>query len=888
MASKKIHVTIDGEEHVSDATTSADSALGGFTDKIPGYAKTIAGLTVAYQVVQAAIGKVRDVVVESFAAYDELATSQRKLEGTSKLTGLSLEYLNGIAAKGRAEFGLSRVEANDYATEVAKLAVKSGDASKATELLAGFLNIGAARGLSAAESLQRASQAILGVDEGTDALFSRNPSQLYKDYEAIIGKTAGKFDDMDKAAALAYAVLDGGQKTVGSYSSFLDSAQGKQALFNSQLQETKAKLGEVLQPLREFAVNSMGKLLESSGQGIAAVGALTRSLVAFLAALEPIAKPVLALGTVLLQVFAVGSEQIIIAIRSLAAKTAISVGSMIEAFGDLAERGGKFLKLLGIDVVADTGRRMKEFGEQMVQVNQNKLLQVEWDSAQFSARTVKLWEGWTVKNTKTVEEGMSGIEGAVTTATPKVEAAAGAMGAKIHDRLGKPLELAIGLTEGAVQRLGRAATDQLPTAQSEKFLTHMQGLVVASEEARQRITGVAAGTTTAATKTKDMAREVEGFARGAIDAATSFGVIDDAAARSLNSAVNIASALGNMAKSGFSFAGAVGVIGGVASIVSSMMANDAERRRLLRDNNAAIGKFSRDIGGLKLNVTGEDFGKAKTALGGLTFGGTMGSFGNDFSKLAEALAGNGLTVADLKKIGEELGIQLQDRNGNFSFEAVAQLQRQLGQVSPGRLGMGFQDQLRFFQDSQLVANNTGVGAIGGMLDFLRNVGGVTALDGLDVRDPAALREALRGIFTQLNNGQGVGGLGKLTGSQFMDILLQLIGDIDGLDAGTGGGTITIPDGVGSGGGTTTVPVDSIQTVIGAMNANLGTILTAHTVIHERIAAGVESSAMSLTSIDTKMDRLILATGENGEALNVRFEALRRTAAANAGVGPVFS
>lgn len=70
MAKREVTVVINGEEYVSKATGEADAAMSGFAGKIPGYAKVIAGMAVAYQAVQAVIGKVRDVVVESFAAYD--------------------------------------------------------------------------------------------------------------------------------------------------------------------------------------------------------------------------------------------------------------------------------------------------------------------------------------------------------------------------------------------------------------------------------------------------------------------------------------------------------------------------------------------------------------------------------------------------------------------------------------------------------------------------------------------------------------------------------------------------------------------------------------------------------------------------------------------------
>ena len=112
-----------------------------------------------------------------------------------------------------------------------------------------------------------------------------------------------------------------------------------------------------------------------------------------------------------------------------------------------------------------------------------------------------------------------------------------------------------------------------------------------------------------------------------------------------------------------------------------------------------------------------------------------------------------------------------------------------------------------------------------------------------------------------------------------------------LDAGTAGTGTTGTTGsgvtVGTGtGGTVTVPADSIQSVIGAMNSNLGAILTTHTDLHTRVATATEASAAWLQSIDGKMDRLIAVSASvNGtdEALEDRRFAL----GIQQGRGPTF-
>jgi hypothetical protein len=75
-------------------------------------------------------------------------------------------------------------------------------------------------------------------------------------------------------------------------------------------------------------------------------------------------------------------------------------------------------------------------------------------------------------------------------------------------------------------------------------------------------------------------------------------------------------------------------------------------------------------------------------------------------------------------------------------------------------------------------------------------------------------------------------------------------------------------------------------VIGAMNTNLGTILTGHTAIHERIAVATEGSLMRLTSIDNKMNKLIAVTAGQIDATDAKLEAMRRMAALERGERPV--
>ncbi|MEQ1693782.1 MAG: hypothetical protein ABMA00_21010, partial [Gemmatimonas sp.] len=258
MAVTPVKVVIDGKEHVSEAAQKAGQSMDSFAGKSKGWIKSAADLAGAWYLISGALLRVKDVIQDSFRSYDELEKSQRKLEGTSKLTGTALKDLQLIADVGRHAFGLSSVTANEFSSEISKLSQKAGETDKAKDALAAFLDIGAARGLSAAETLKAVQQSILGIDEGTDKLFGKNPSVLYTEFADKIGTTAGKLTDQEKAQAILNAALDGGVKVLGSYSTYLETTRGQADLFAQKNEEAAARLGESMNGIRAQLVSVGG------------------------------------------------------------------------------------------------------------------------------------------------------------------------------------------------------------------------------------------------------------------------------------------------------------------------------------------------------------------------------------------------------------------------------------------------------------------------------------------------------------------------------------------------------------------------------------------------------------------------------------------------------
>jgi hypothetical protein len=210
----------------------------------------------------ASLGAVTLALKSSLEVANRYDNAQRQLAATAKLTGVNFGFLQSTSKAAQDEFKLSAISANAFTIELTKLASKAGDVGKASAGLEAFLDIGAARGLSADQTLKAVQQSILGIDEGTDKLFSKNPSVLYAEYAAQIGTTAGKLTDQQKAQAVLNAAMQDGAKVRGEYQRWLTTSQGQQFLLTQSLEQTQAVLGRALQPALVAIIPLVSKFAE--------------------------------------------------------------------------------------------------------------------------------------------------------------------------------------------------------------------------------------------------------------------------------------------------------------------------------------------------------------------------------------------------------------------------------------------------------------------------------------------------------------------------------------------------------------------------------------------------------------------------------------------------
>lgn len=179
----------------------------------------------------------------------EATNSLLKLSATSKLFGVEQRQLNELVRTGREEYRLSLQAARSLAAVTAKLAARSGDASKAQELYARALDLGAAQGLTAVQTAEALEQALRELDEGTDKLLQLNPIQIYKEYAQGIGKTVAALTDQERKQALVNKVLEQGLKVQGEYQRQLDTDVGTLKQWRTLLEDSAQTIGTALVPI---------------------------------------------------------------------------------------------------------------------------------------------------------------------------------------------------------------------------------------------------------------------------------------------------------------------------------------------------------------------------------------------------------------------------------------------------------------------------------------------------------------------------------------------------------------------------------------------------------------------------------------------------------------
>ncbi len=750
---EELYVTLDArtagfEEGMDRAKKSGSGWIGDFKAGL----KDLVTGPFAAGAVLATIGL---AFTKSVQASDELDASIRKLGGTAKLTNIPLADLEDLATGAREAFKLSATVANDFASEIAKLTQRAGDTGKSKDVLAAFLDLGASRGLSAAESLKAVQQSVLGIDEGTDKLFGKNPSAIWDDFAKAIGTTAGKLTEQEKAQALVFAALEAGITVQGASLEYLKSAAGQQEQAALRANELAASFGNTLRPLRLLIFEFANGLLPTITPVAKLFGGLLVGSVQVVAGAFNILRGILAAT-----VEGIGFLTKNASLKQWGKDQKEAANEALQAITQIGSTSGQTIQKLD-EARKESLKKALDEEKERIRINRS-LTKSDSDLAKEAKESSRQQE----EAYRSLREGIQFLNREMATLQKEWAKGIDALEASVVKGFGKSQQV-IGDTNKTLRDI-REAGDQ-----AFKSITDTPLEAIPSLEKLQSKLRLAGG-------------DIETAARAALDFGTAFDIIDDKTKNALTSVINIGAALPKALTGDFTALG--GVVGGIASIAKTITAGDPERRKLLADNTKALDRLRQEGVSLSDKASGAAIAGTTSVLNSSDFvkallQAEIGNGPQAQRQLIELLAAQGLRLSDLDAVAGDLGVKIRRDNGDLDFRALAQLAQALVTLGPSltRVGQSFSEQLDFFRTTQGLVGSTGTRQISDLVTFLRDVGGVRAFDGLNADDPAALRNALFDLFTNLNNGGLSGGaLGRLSGTAFRDILLELIGLVDNL------------------------------------------------------------------------------------------------------------
>lgn len=227
-------VVVNAVKGINGAFASVSRALSGFGF---GFATAIVG----------------SGLIDTFKNLIDLAeryeASLRRLRGAATLIGAPLDFVQAVVARGQQEFKLGGTTARNFAAELVSLAAKTGNLNLALSSLPHFLDLGAAQGLKASETLDILSSAVDGNERALRQLFNVRPEEIFTNYAAAIGKVPTELTEADRVMALFTLAQQKGALVAGTYADYLESSAGRSENLKNETKSLAGQLGGVLQPV---------------------------------------------------------------------------------------------------------------------------------------------------------------------------------------------------------------------------------------------------------------------------------------------------------------------------------------------------------------------------------------------------------------------------------------------------------------------------------------------------------------------------------------------------------------------------------------------------------------------------------------------------------------
>ena len=244
-----VHTTFSGDPNpfkralgvVRDSTRQLSGELGTMLSRVTSGLATNAISSAFSQASAAATGFFHLAAEES----KKLADSQRFLASAIRETGGSLAEARGEAKAFALAFGTTTSDAQRLFAQATLSLDQAGNPANADTFLRRFADAAAARGRQISE-LPTLISSLFTDDATADKILGKNPSGVYAEYAAALGRTASSLSDVEKKQALVNAILEVGEKNTGAASDRMKDFGGQVEQITSLMADFAGKVGEAL------------------------------------------------------------------------------------------------------------------------------------------------------------------------------------------------------------------------------------------------------------------------------------------------------------------------------------------------------------------------------------------------------------------------------------------------------------------------------------------------------------------------------------------------------------------------------------------------------------------------------------------------------------------
>jgi hypothetical protein len=779
MADREVRVTIQGKEYVSGEAKKAEGALGSFTEKVKGMAAAAGALLAG-----AALGKFfKDALDEAGKAevgMARLAAAVRNAGGD--FTKLKPQIETVVASVQK----MSTATDDDLREALTRMIAITGDTEGSLKNLSLVTDLAAFKQVD----LETASLSVAKAMAGNTTELNRL-GVAGTDATSVIKNARAAFGGFAAAEAKTFS---GSLAQIKNQWGEFQEAVGKAILGSGELGSVTSGLATMLGNLAGWVEKNEAGIATFTHAVFETAGAIFSTASAIWDVLGPPLKWLAGVGVVAV----IGTlNTLTLVLTRTAGVFQEFAGTALAAIGSLVEKGGKLLKVFGIDVVQSTGTSLRQFGEELRSQGTATAERAVTDYKAAMGRLGALIQGKEMSHTAAVKKGEDDRRAITRRAVDDVKAdhlemeiARQKAATATNELFGKTIDLLRKQNEalrGAESDWGKQHTIV------KNYTTSLKDLLPPVEALKQEINK----NNDALQRNKETAKELKGefketvdeaamIGRGIIDAAQAAGVMDKEFASVLTSAINIGESLAALSVE-FSAGGLVGVIGGIANVITTIGGSNAELRKALDANKAALDRLSREVGNFNLGATGKTFTGTEKAIAaaqqaianvpGHVSAGNRGAIARQAFR--RELIKQGISVEDAEQLLKDLGLGgALDSDAAFG-KSLGQLEQGLKDTEFGQFGQDFENQFR--------ATTEGFGIHGtGKEQQLQELSDLasrfspalaTALQSGDAKG------ALQGLFEQLKTGElDPSQFGDLNANQFLDLIKTLLGLLEEVPA----------------------------------------------------------------------------------------------------------